>query len=203
MARYRESTFKQSRRAGAVLDINPKVGAKLKRSGGPGQHGAARKKVSEYGIQLAEKQKLRRTYGLLEKQFRRTYEKAVQKKGVTGTVLLQLLESRLDNILYRSGLATTRPQARQLICHGHILVNGRKVDIASYQMKPGDIITVREKSKAILKALVDANPHHQPLVPHWLEVDADAQVAKYKQRPEREDLDQTVQEQLIIEYYSR
>lgn len=202
MARYRESTFKQSRRAGAVLDISPKVG-KMKRTALPGQHGAARKKVSEYGVQLAEKQKLRRTYGLLEKQFRRTYEKAVQKKGVTGTVLLQLLEGRLDNILYRSGLATTRPQARQLICHGHVQVNGRKVDIASYQMKPGEIITIREKSKAIFKALQDANPHHVPTVPHWLEVDADAMVAKYKQRPEREDLDQTIQEQLIIEYYSR
>lgn len=202
MARYRESIFKQSRRAGAVLDISPKVG-KMKRSTLPGQHGAARKKVSEYGIQLAEKQKLRRTYGLLEKQFRRTYEKAVRKQGVTGTILMQLLESRLDNILYRSGLATSRPQARQLVSHGHIEVNGQKVDIPSYQMKPGDILTVRQKSKAVLKQLVESNPNASANVPHWLEVDETNQVAKFKQLPEREDLDQSINEALIIEFYSR
>lgn len=203
MARYRESVFKQSRRAGVVLDISPKAGAKMKRTAAPGQHGAARKKLSEYGIQLAEKQKVRRTYGLLEKQFRRTYDKAVRKQGVTGTILLQLLESRLDNILFRSGLATTRPQARQLIAHGHVEVNGKKVDIASYQMKPGDILMVREKSKSIFKHVQETNPHHSPLVPHWLEADENSMVAKFKSIPEREDLDQTVNEALIIEYYSR
>lgn len=202
MARYRESTFKQSRRAGKILDISPKA-AKMKRTAGPGQHGAARKKVSEYGVQLAEKQKLRRTYGLLEKQFRRMYEKAVRKQGVTGTILLQLLECRLDNILYRSGLATTRPQGRQLIAHGHVVVNGRKVDIASYQMKPGDIVMVREKSKSIFKHVQEANPHHSPLAPHWLEVDDSNMVVKFKAIPEREDIDQSVNEALIIEYYSR
>lgn len=202
MARYRDSIFKQSRRAGAVLDISPKAG-KMKNNNPPGQHGAARKKLSEYAIQLAEKQKVRRTYGLLEKQFRRTYEKAVRKQGVTGTIMLQLLESRLDNILFRSGLATTRPQARQLVAHGHIEVNGRKVDIASYQMKPGDILTVREKSKALVKTLQAANPHHAPMVPHWLEADDNNLVVKFKSVPEREDLDQTINEALIIEYYSR
>lgn len=202
MARYRDSIFKQSRRAGAVLDISPKA-ARMKNSNPPGQHGAARKKLSEYALQLAEKQKVRRTYGLLEKQFHRTYERAVRKKGVTGTILLQLLECRLDNILYRSGLATTRPQARQYIVHGHVQVNGQKVDIASYQMKPGDILTVREKSRAILKQLQEANPHHSPMVPHWLEVDDTNMVAKFKAIPEREDLDQTINEALIIEYYSR
>jgi small subunit ribosomal protein S4 len=202
LARYRNSIFKQSRRAGAILDISPKA-ARMKNTNAPGQHGAARKKLSEYALQLAEKQKVRRTYGLLEKQFRRTYERAVRKQGVTGTILLQLLECRLDNILFRSGLATTRPQARQLIAHGHIQVNGQKVDIASYQMKPNDILTVREKSKALVKQLQESNPHHTPMVPHWLEVDENNLVAKFKSVPEREDLDQTINEALIIEYYSR
>ena len=203
MARYRESIFKQSRRAGVVLDIAPNVGAKLKRSTPPGQHGAARKKVSEYGVQLAEKQKVRRTYGLLEKQFRRTYEKAVTKKGVTGTVMLQLLEARLDNVVYRAGLGTTRPQCRQLINHGHFLVIGQKVDIPSYQLKPGDIISVREKSKAQIKHVQEVNPFHSPHPPHWLDVDVAGLSAKLKQLPEREDLDQSINESLIIEYYSR
>lgn len=202
MARYRESIFKQSRRAGTVLDISPKAG-RMKNSNPPGQHGAARKKLSEYAIQLAEKQKVRRTYGLLEKQFRRTYDRAVRKQGVTGTILLQLLECRLDNILYRSGLATTRPQARQLVAHGHVQVNGQKVDIASYQMKPGEILTVCEKSRAFLKQLQENNPHHTPVVPHWLEVDENNMVVKFKSVPEREDLDQSINEALIIEYYSR
>jgi len=202
LARYRESIFKQSRRAGTVLDISPKAG-RMKNNNLPGQHGAARKKQSEFAIQLAEKQKVRRTYGLMEKQFRRTYDRAVRKQGVTGTILLQLLECRLDNILYRSGLATTRPQARQLISHGHVQVNGHKVDIASYQMRPGDILTVREKSRALLKQLQESNPHHSALVPHWLEVDETNMVVKFKSIPEREDMDQTINEALIIEYYSR
>lgn len=202
MARYRNSIFKQSRRAGTILDISPKA-AKMKNSNPPGQHGAARKKLSEYALQLAEKQKVRRIYGLVEKQFRRTYEKAVRRQGVTGTILLQFLESRVDNILYRSGLATTRPQARQLISHGHIEINGHKVDIASYKMKPGDLLAIREKSKALAKNLQAANPHHSPMVPHWLEVDETNMVVKFKSTPEREDLDQTINEALIIEYYSR
>ncbi|WP_303674935.1 30S ribosomal protein S4 [Vampirovibrio chlorellavorus] len=202
MARYRDSIFKQSRRAGTILDISPKA-AKMKNSNPPGQHGAARKKLSEYALQLAEKQKVRRIYGLVEKQFRRTYEKAVRRQGVTGTILLQFLESRVDNILYRSGLATTRPQARQLISHGHIEINGHKVDIASYKMKPGDLLAIREKSKALAKNLQAANPHHSPMVPHWLEVDETNMVVKFKSTPEREDLDQTINEALIIEYYSR
>jgi len=175
----------------------------MKNPNPPGQHGAARKKQSEFAIQLAEKQKVRRTYGLLEKQFRRTYDRAVRKQGVTGTILLQLLECRLDNILYRSGLATTRPQARQLVAHGHVQVNGHKVDIASYQMKPGDILLVREKSRAFVKQLQETNPHHNAVVPHWLEVDADNMVVKFASIPAREDMDQTINEALIIEYYSR
>jgi len=148
LARYRGSIFKQSRRAGAILDINPKA-ARMKRTHGPGQHGAARKKLSEYALQLAEKQKVRWTYGLAEKQFRRTYDRAVRKEGVTGTIFLQLLESRLDNIVYRAGLATTRPQARQVISHGHVMVNGQKVDISSYQLKPGDLVAIRQKKPSL------------------------------------------------------
>lgn len=202
MARNRESVFKQSRRAGTVLDISPKAG-RMKNTNPPGQHGAARKKQSEFAIQLAEKQKVRRTYGLMEKQFRRTYDRAVRKEGVTGTILLQLLECRLDNILYRSGLATTRPQARQLVSHGHVQVNGHKVDIASYQMKPGDLLSIREKSKVLVKQLQESNPHHNAMVPHWQEVDETNMVVKFKSIPEREDIDQTINEALIIEYYSR
>ncbi len=202
MARNRESLFKQSRRAGQILDITPKT-AKLKRQNPPGQHGAARKKLSEYAIQLAEKQKVRRTYGMLEKQFRRTYDRAVRKQGVTGTIMLQLLESRLDNVLYRSGLVASRPQGRQLIAHGHLLVNGQKVDIASYHVKPGDLITVRQKSQAIFKSLKELSPHQAPTPPHWMEVDENNLVAKMKSLPEREDIDPTINEALIIEYYSR
>lgn len=202
MARNRESLFKQSRRAGQILDITPKT-AKLKRTNPPGQHGATRKKLSEYGVQLAEKQKVRRIYGLIEKQFRRTYEKAVRKKGVTGTIMLQLLESRLDNVLYRSGLVASRPQGRQLIAHGHVEVNGRKVDIASYRMKPGDLVTVREKSRAIFKNLRELSPHAAPTPPHWLEVDDNNLVIRFNAVPEREDLDPTINEALIIEFYSR
>jgi small subunit ribosomal protein S4 len=202
LARYTESIFKQSRRAGVILDISPKT-AKMKRTTPPGQHGAARKKLSEYALQLAEKQKVRRTYGLLEKQFRRTYDRAVKKKGVTGTVMLQLLECRLDNIIYRAGIAASRPQGRQLIAHGHVQVNGHKVDIASYQLNPGDLITIREKSKAIVKNLQEVNPHFNPVVPHWIEADADAMAAKFKGLPQREDIDPTINEALIIEYYSR
>jgi small subunit ribosomal protein S4 len=202
LARYKESVCKQCRRAGVSLCGSPKC-AFIKRQTGPGQHGAARKKLSEYAIQLAEKQKVRRMYGLLEKQFRRTYERAVKKQGVTGTVLLQLLEARLDNILYRSGLVATRSQGRQLISHGHVQVNGQKVDIPSYQMKPGDLLTVREKSRAIFKNLRELSPNQPPTAPHWLEADDDSLAAKFKITPQREDLDQTINEALIVEYYSR
>ena len=132
MARYRGSVLKLVRSAGVHLSGFPKS-AKLKKSYGPGQHGQARKKLSEYAIQLNEKQKVRRTYGVQEKQFRRIYAEATRRKGVTGTIMLQLLESRADNILFRSGLVVSRPQARQLLAHGHIDVNGKKMDIASYR----------------------------------------------------------------------
>ena len=202
MARYKESVCKQCRRAGVSLCGSPKC-AYLKRQTGPGQHGGARKKLSEYAIQLAEKQKVRRTYGMLEKQFRRTYDRAVKKEGVTGTVFLQLLETRFDSVLYRSGLVATRSQGRQLIGHGHLLLNGQPVDIPSYQLKPGDIISVRQKSVQVFKNLRELSPNQPPVAPHWLEVDIDSGVAKYSMMPHREDMDQTINEALIIEYYSR
>jgi small subunit ribosomal protein S4 len=202
LARYKESVCKQCRRAGVSLCGSPKC-AYIKRQSGPGQHGAARKKLSEYALQLAEKQKVRRMYGLLEKQFRRTYERAVKKPGVTGTVLLQLLETRLDSVLFRSGLVATRAQGRQLINHGHVQVDGQKVDISSYQLKPGQIVSVREKSRAIFKNLRELSPNQPPSPPHWLTVDEENQAIKFALMPSRDDLDLTINEALVIEYYSR
>jgi small subunit ribosomal protein S4 len=203
LARYKDSVFKLCRRAGTKLDGISQKFEKSKRQTLPGQHGAARKKLSEYAIQLAEKQKVRNTYGMNEKPFHHVYERAVKDKGVTGTVLLQLLESRLDNILFRSALVTTRAQGRQMINHGHILVDGKKVDIASYQMKPGQILTVREKSRASFKQLKELSPYQTGEVPHWLTVDEDNLVVKFAMLPSREDLDSTINEALVIEYYSR
>lgn len=199
MARYRGSVCKLSRSVGVALDGYPKT-ERMKRKYGPGQHGQARKKASEYALQLQEKQKVRYTYGLSEKQFRKNYEIAQHKKGVTGTLLLQRLESRLDNILYRSGLVMTRPQSRQAITHGHVRVNGRKVDIPSYVMKPGDEITIRDASKKFIRAQADSNAN---IVPDWLDVDKVGLSARFKALPERGEIDQSFKEQLIIEYYSR
>ena len=201
MARYRGSVTKLSRNEGVGLDGFPKC-AVLKRPYGSGQHGQARKKLSEYALQLREKQKVKRTYGLLEKQFRRNYAISIRKKGVTGTIMLQRLEARLDSILYRSTLANSRPQSRQLIAHGHILINGKKTDIPSYILKAGDVITVRERSKAFFKSL-------QPLrravadIPVWLNVDTEALTVTVNALPEREEIDRTFKEALIIEFYSR
>jgi small subunit ribosomal protein S4 len=203
LARYKDSKFKLCRRAGTALSGVSQKYEKSKRQTLPGQHGAARKKLSEYAIQLAEKQKVRNTYGMLEKQFRRVYDRAVKHQGVTGTVLLQLLESRLDNVVYRSGLVATRAQARQMINHGHILVDGQKVDIPSYQVKPSQIITVREKSRASFKQLKELSPYQTVEAPHWLSVDEDNLVVKFVMLPDRGDLDATINEALVIEYYSR
>jgi small subunit ribosomal protein S4 len=199
LARFRGSIVKQSRNEGAYLDGDPKK-AFLKRSYPSGQHGQARKKLSEYGIQLREKQKIKRSYGLLEKQFRRNYEVAVAKKGVTGTVMLQRLETRLDNIIYRSGLTKTRRQARQLVSHGHLLLDGKKCNIPSCLLKPGQVITIRERSQAFVKALQEGR---SPVVPAWLTTDFDALKVTVNGLPEREDIDQTFNEQLVIEFYSR
>lgn len=169
----------------------------------PGQHGRNRKKLSDYGIHLREKQKLRRIYGVLERQFRRYYDKAARKKGVTGELLLQTLERRLDNVLYRLGFAASRPQARQLVMHGHFRVNGQKVDIPSYLVNPGDVISPKPSSAQldILKANVEAAA--QRGTPEWLELDPERMEGRVKALPRRDQIDVNVKEALIVEYYSR
>jgi small subunit ribosomal protein S4 len=170
----------------------------------PGQHGVnkKRKKTSEYGVQLREKQKAKYTYGILERQFRNTFEKATRSKGVTGEVLLQLLEARLDNTVYRLGIAPTRAAARQLVSHRHIMVNGEVINIPSYQLKPGDIVGVREKSKS-LENIVNSLTTRSFSKMSWLEWD-DAQMAgKFMNMPERTDIPENIKEQLIVELYSK
>jgi len=170
----------------------------------PGQHGMnkKRKKTSEYGTQLREKQKAKFLYGMLEKQFRNTFEKAQRNKGVTGEVLLQLLESRLDNTVYRLGIAPTRSAARQLVSHRHITVNGNLVNVPSYQLKPGDIVGVREKSRS-LETIADSLSTRRYAKLPWLEWD-DAQMAgKFMSVPDRADIPENIKEQLIVELYSK
>jgi len=169
---------------------------------GPGQHGQDRKKQSEYALQLREKQKVRRSYLVLEKQFSAYFEEAnAQKKVPTGLRLLQLLESRLDNLLHRSGLVPSRKQARQLILHGHITVNGKKVTVPSYSVHTGEVISVREGSRKLLKDILENSP--AAVKPNWMEVDVDNLKASMVNAPAREDLDPTIKEALIVEYYSR
>jgi small subunit ribosomal protein S4 len=172
-----------------------------RRSYPPGEHGRGRIKQSEYLLQLREKQKARRYYGLLEKQFRNTYEKASRKSGVTGENLLRALETRLDNVVYRLGFAGSRAQARQLVRHGHFLVNGRRVNIPSYQVKPDDVITVRPGSKA-QQLIRDATDLTASVAP-WLQADHEGLTGKVLRMPERSEIDTPVQEQLIIELYSK
>ena len=169
----------------------------------PGQHGRGRIKESEYLVQLREKQKARRIYGVLEKQFRRYYEEATHAKGVTGTRLLQLLELRLDNVVYRGGLAMSRDQARQFVTHGHFQVNGRKVDIPSYRVKAGDVVAVRERSRSvgrIVEAAAFAAGRH---IPDWLILEAGELKISVVSEPAREVIDVPVQEQMIVELYSK
>ncbi len=169
----------------------------------PGQHGARRRKVQAYGLQLREKQKLRRIYGLLEGQFRRTFDEANRRKGVTGENLLQLLELRLDNVVYSLGFATSRSQARQLVRHGHVEVDGRKVNVPSFRVRTGNVVTVREKSRKnerIREAMEFAQGRG---VPTWLELDMDNFTGKVLESPSREEIRIPIQEQLIVELYSR
>jgi small subunit ribosomal protein S4 len=174
-----------------------------KRAYAPGQHGQGRKKVSEYGTQLREKQKLRRIYGVLERQFALYFERAERKQGKTGENLLQILETRLDNTVFRTGLSASRTQARQLVKHGHFMVNGHRVDIPSYIVRVGDVIEVREKSRGVdlFKDLAAAAA--QRGVPAWLDVNFEAMKAKVVALPAREQIDVPVQEHMIIELYSR
>ena len=208
MARYTDSVCRLCRREGTKLFLKgekcfSQKCAVGKRPTPPGQHGQARqRKMSEYGTQLREKQKARRAYGLLEGQFLRTYQRAVAQKGVTGEVLLQLLERRLDNVVYRAGLAPSRPAARQLVNHGHFLVNGQKVDIPSYTVDVDDVITVRTRSKenAHFKLMREGSPR---ILPKWLTVKADELSATVSALPAREDIDFALQENMIVEFYSR
>jgi len=200
MARYTGPAYKKSRRLGFSTLENGKDLAR--RPYAPGQHGNDRKKKSsEYGVQLQEKQKVRFMYGLTEKQFHKVFDKAQKMQGIAGENLLVLLESRLDNLVYRLGMANTRRGARQVVNHGHILVNGKKVDIPSYRVKPGDVISVKENSlnhPAILAAL-----EGKATVPAYLEFDAKKLTGKYVRLPERSELNSEINEQLIVEFYNR
>ncbi|MBE3554199.1 MAG: 30S ribosomal protein S4, partial [Thermicanus sp.] len=191
--------WKISRRFGISLSG---TGKELKRAYPPGQHGPGqRKKLSEYGLQLQEKQKLRHMYGLNERQFRNLFDEAVRMKGVAGENFMILLESRLDNIVYRLGLARTRAAARQLVNHGHVTVNGKKVDIPSYRLKPGDVVGLRERSRnlvAIKEAL-----NERAYLPNYLTFDENKMEGVYTRLPERSELPAEIQESLIVEFYSR
>lgn len=200
MARMTGPVWKQSRRLGfSVLETGEEL---TKRPYYPGQHGPTKRvKNSNYGAQLAEKQKIRFMYGVNEKQFENTFRKAVASKGVTGTVFLQLLESRLDNVCYRMGLARTRRGARQLVNHGHILVNGKKVDIPSYQVKPGTVIEVRDnmKNNAAVVDSLEATLN----TPAFVTFDKKTMKGSYVRLPERNELNQEINELLVVEYYNR
>ncbi|MDR1722757.1 MAG: 30S ribosomal protein S4 [Tannerella sp.] len=201
MARYTGAKTKIARKFGEAIYGPDKVLSK--KNYPPGQHGInRRKKTSEYGIQLKEKQKAKYTYGVLEKQFRNMFEKASRSKGITGEVLLQLLESRLDNVVYRLGLAPTRDAARQLVSHRHITVDGDVVNIPSYTIKPGQIVGVRERSKSlevILNALSGFNHSKYP----WIEWEQSSMNGKFMHLPERVDIPENIKEQLIVELYSK
>lgn len=207
MARYTDSVCKLCRNEGEKLFLKGTRCFSTKcaidrRRYGTGQHGQDRKKQTEFALQLREKQKVRHTYGVVEKQFSSYMEAAArQKKVPTGLRLLQLLESRLDNIVYRSGMVPSRAQARQLILHGHLTVNGRKVTVPSYQLKPGEVVSVSEKSAKLIKDLIEANPVAGQ--PQWLSANLDEVKTSIINLPAREDLDQTIKEALIVEYYSR
>ncbi|MBO5361458.1 MAG: 30S ribosomal protein S4 [Paludibacteraceae bacterium] len=201
MARYIGPKSRIARRFGEAIFGPDKV--LDKRNYAPGQHGVnRRKKMSEYGTQLAEKQKAKYTYGVLERQFRLLFAKASRIKGITGEILLQLLESRLDNIVYRLGIAPTRAAARQLVSHRHITVDGKVVNIPSYEVKPGQVVAVREKAKSleVIAASLDGFNHSKY---SWLEWNEAEKAGKYLNIPQREDIPENIKEQLIVELYSK
>lgn len=208
MARYTDASCKLCRREGQKLFLKGERCYSNKcaidrRPYAPGQHGATKKKLSEYGIQLREKQKAKRFYGLLESQFRKYFEMANRKKGITGENLLQLLESRLDNVVYRLGFGSTRAEARQLVTHGHFEVNGKKLNIPSYIVKVGDTVDVSEKGKKSVRFKEILDITGAKVVPKWLEVDQENLKGKIVALPAREDIDLNVQEHLIVELYSK
>ena len=202
MARYTGPKTKIARKFGEPIFGPDKVLSK--KNYPPGQHGnSRRRKTSEYGIQLREKQKAKYTYGLLEKQFRNTYEKAKRTKGITGVILIQLLESRLDNVVYRLGFAASRKEARQLVRHGHYTLNGKKANIPSILVKAGDVVSVAEGSRNSdkIKLVTEANASRP--VPQWLDADKNQLTAKVVRLPAREDVDMDIEEQQIVEFYSK
>lgn len=209
MARYRDSVCRLCRREGIKLFLKGNrcytdKCAIERREYPPGHHGQQRRrKVSEFGLQLREKQKVKRIYGLLEKQFRSYFKKADQMKGITGENLLMFLERRLDNIVYRLGFCDSRNEARQLVRHGHFLVNGKKVSVPSYLVKKGDEIGVREKSRKLQRINESMEAVDRRGVPLWLELDKKTYVGRVKNYPSREELTMPMQEQLIVELYSR
>ena len=206
MARYIGPKCKLSRREGTDLQLKSGVRAlesKCKAEAIPGQHGARRGRLSDYGVQLREKQKVRRIYGVLEKQFRNYYKKAARLKGATGENLLQLLESRLDNVVYRIGFGATRAEARQLVAHKAILVNGDVVNIPSFQVKAGDVVALREKAKKQLRVQSAMALAAQRGEPEWIEVNSEKLEATFKSAPERQDLSSEINENLIVELYSK
>ena len=206
MARYLGPKLKLSRREGTDLFLKSGVRAidtKCKIDTAPGQHGARKPRLSDYGLQLREKQKVRRIYGVLEKQFRNYYKEAARLKGNTGENLLQLLESRLDNVVYRMGYASTRAEARQLVSHKSIVVNGSVVNIPSYKVSAEDVVAVREKSKKQGRIVAALELAEQREKPTWIDVDAKAMTGVYKSNPERSELSAEINEQLIVELYSK
>jgi small subunit ribosomal protein S4 len=208
MARYTDAVCRLCRREGQKLFLKgdrcyTEKCSVDKRTYPPGQHGQGRKKLSEYGLQSREKQKTRRYYGVLESQFRKYFEMAERKPGVTGTNLLSILETRLDNVVYRLGMAMSRPEARQLVRHGHFTVNGRKVNIPSYLVKAGDLVALGSSSRSLekFKIVIETNASRVP--PKWLDFDRNTLQAKVITLPEREDIDLPIEEHLIVELYSK
>lgn len=208
MARYTGAVCRLCRREGDKLFLKGErcYSAKCameRRPYAPGQHGNRRTKVSEYGLQLRTKQKAKRIYGVLETQFRNYYEKAAQQKGITGENLLILLETRLDNVAYRAGLGRSRTEARQIVRHNHVLVNGKKVNIPSYQVKVGDVITVKEKSQSLagIKTIIETTASRA--IPEWMDSDLENFTVKVVEKPVRDQIQIPVEETLIVELYSK
>ncbi len=206
MARYLGPSCKLSRREGTDLFLKSarrSLDTKCKLDSRPGQHGAKSTRISEYGTQLREKQKIRRMYGVLERQFRTYFDKAIQKRGATGENLLQMLESRLDNVVYRMGFASTRAEARQLVSHKAIEVNGKPVNIPSYLVRATDVVSVREKSRAQLRIKASLDLAEQNGFPSWVEVDPKNFKGTFKSLPDRAEFANDVNEQLVVELYSK
>jgi small subunit ribosomal protein S4 len=207
MAKYTGPDCRLCRREGCKLFlkgercVGPKCAIEKRPNALPGQHGLARKKEKEYGVQLREKQKVKRAYGVGEKQFRNTYEEAARGKGVTGDTLLALLERRLDNVVYRMGIGSSRSEARQIVSHRHITVNGKPVNISSFKVEKGDIIAIKENKKQL--EMFKALKGQKPVMPKWLEFNGEKLSGKILDMPHRDDIDLNIQENLIIELYSK